>query len=65
MSTETIKENEKALAWLYKQLKKKRIALGNAENKPHTSKSEIDNIKSTINTIEWIIATILKGDWEK
>jgi hypothetical protein len=63
MSTEKIKENEQALAWLYKQLKKKRIALGNAENKPHTSKSEIDDIKSTINTIEWITAAILKGDW--
>lgn len=52
-----------SLEWLYKQLKQKRIALGNAERKPNTTESEINNIQSAIDTIEWIIALVLKdGD---
>ena len=51
-----------ALEWLYKQLKQKRIALGNAENKPNVKESEINDIKSSLNTIEWIIGEVLKGE---
>ena len=54
---------EKALDWLYRQLKKKRIALGRAETKPNTPKSEMKNIRSDIETIEWIIGELLKGEW--
>lgn len=56
---------ETALEWLYGQLKKKRIALGNAESKPNTPKEETDNIRSAIEVIEWIIAKVIeKGDKE-
>ena len=53
---------EKALTWLNKQLQKKRNALKGAEKKPNASKDEISNIDSAINIIEWIIATVEKGD---
>ena len=51
-----------ALEWLYKQLKQKRIALCNAENKPNVKESEINDIRSSIDTIEWIIGEVLKGE---
>ena len=40
----TDNEKQKALEWLYKQLKKKRIALGRAEEKPNRAESEINDI---------------------
>ncbi len=50
-----------ALKWLYSQLKKKRIALGHAEQK-HNER-EIEDIKQSIEIIEWIIDMVLKvGD---
>ena len=52
-----------ALEWLYKQLKQKRIALGNAERKPNAS-AEIDDIKAAIDAIEWIIGVVLEQDTE-
>jgi hypothetical protein len=56
---------EQALEWLQKQLKKKRIALDKAESKPNTPQVELDNIQSAIDSIEWIIAEIMKGDWNE
>ena len=54
---------EKALDWLYRQLKKKRIALGRAETKPNTPESEMQNIQSDIEVIDWIIGELMKGEW--
>lgn len=56
---------EKVLDWLYKQLKQKRIALGKAESKPNMPQSEIDGIKSAIDTIEWIIAELMHKEPSK
>lgn len=50
------------LEWLYKQLKQKRIALGNAESKPNVSSGEIEDIKRAIDTIECIIAIVIERD---
>lgn len=55
-------DKEKALAWLYKQLKKKRIALDDAERKPNRSYSELLNIKEDIACIEYIAGEVLKHD---
>ena len=54
-------ETENALDWLYRQLKKKRIALGNAERKPNRTEEEINNINSDINILEYIIGVVLKN----
>ena len=56
---------QQALDWLYKQLKQKRIALGKAESKQNTPQSEIDGIKSAIETIEWIIAELMHKEPSK
>ena len=54
-------DRDMALKWLYGQLKKKRIALGQAEGKPNVSASEIESLESTIDVIEWIIGVVLEG----
>lgn len=53
--------NEKALAYLYKQIKKKRIALGRAEEKPNRSHSEITDIMQSIEILEYLVGVVLKN----
>ena len=53
---------EKALKWLYDWLRKKRVALGWAEDKTNVQKEEIENIESTIELIEYIIGKVLEGE---
>jgi hypothetical protein len=48
-----------ALKWLYDQLRKKRIALGKAEDKMNVSPLEIESLQSSIEIIEWIIGEVL------
>ena len=51
-----------ALSYLYKKLKKARIALAFAESKPGTTKKELDNIQHKIHVLEWISALVLKEE---
>lgn len=51
-----------ALVYLYKKLKKARIALAFAESKPGTTQKELDSIQQKINVLEWISAVVLKED---
>lgn len=53
---------DKALKWLYDWLRKKRVALGWAEDKSNVQKEEIENIESTIELIEYIIGKVLEGE---
>lgn len=53
---------EKALKWLYDWLRKKRVALGWAEDKPNVQKQEIENLNNDIEMIEWIIGKVLEGE---
>lgn len=51
-----------ALSYLYKKLKKARIALTFAESKPGTTQKELDNIQRKIDVLEWIIPVVLKEE---
>lgn len=53
---------EKALDYLYRDLKRTRIALGNAERKSGVSQTELDDLNGKIDLIEWLIALVLKED---
>ena len=53
---------EKALKWLYGQLRQKRRFLGHAEYKPNVPKEEIERLEQAIEMIEWIIGKVLEGD---
>ena len=54
-------DRETALKWLYGQLRRKRIALGQAEKKPNVDAVEIENQQESIEIIEWIIGKVLEG----
>ena len=52
-----------ALQWLYKQLKRKRVALGACERRPNHTEQEINDIMAAIETIEYIIGVVnAKGE---
>lgn len=51
-----------ALSYLYKKLKKARIALAFAESKPGTTQKELDNIQRKIDVLEWISTVVLKEE---
>lgn len=61
--------NEKALKYLYGLLKDTRISLGNAERKPNVDQTELDNLRSKIDMLEYSAAAVLayeepkRGEW--
>lgn len=50
--------NERALAWLNKQLKAKDTALFRTLHKPNASEKEIENLEDAIEIIEYIKAQL-------
>lgn len=53
---------ERALKWLYGQLRQKRQFLGHAEYKLNVPKEEIERLEQAIEVIEWIIGKVLEGE---
>ena len=51
-------KNQSALKYLQSQLKKKRIALERAKLKPNTPESEIADIESAIEALEYLIKAV-------
>jgi hypothetical protein len=47
--------NEKALAWLHKQLKSKEMGLYRALHKVNASEQEIENLENAIEVIDYLI----------
>ena len=56
---------EKALKWLYGQLRKKRIAMGQAEKKPNVDAVEVENLQCAIDVVEWLIGVVLERSSEE
>jgi PHP family Zn ribbon phosphoesterase len=60
---------DKALEYLYKQLKDTRISLGHAERRPGVTDEELDNLRSKIDMLEYSAAAVLayeepkRGEW--
>lgn len=60
---------DKALEYLYKQLKDTRISLGHAERRPGVTDEELDNLRSKIDMLEYSAAAVLAyeepkhGEW--
>lgn len=52
--------SEKALRYLYKELKAAKIAWGNAERKPNTPPEELANLKDKVDAIDWLIPLAIK-----
>ena len=56
---------EAALEFLYKELKKAKIAYGQAESRPGVTAEELENIQKKIRAIDWLTPFALKGDDEE
>ena len=60
---------EKALEYLYKQIKDTRISLGHAEHRPGVTDEELDNLRSKIDILEYSAEAVLayeepkRGEW--
>ena len=50
---------ERAFKWVEKQIRKTRISIGHAEQKPNISHDEVDNLYTTLETLEWISQLVL------
>ena len=55
---------EIALKWLYKELKKTRVALGHAEWKPNVKQRELDDLRGKIDILEYLCGLVIKEDVE-
>ena len=55
---------EKALEWLYKQLKQTRVALGHAEHKTGVKQPELDDLRGKIDLLEYLCGVVTKEDAE-
>lgn len=55
--------NEKALAWLNKQLKSKDMALFRALHKVNATETEIKNLEDTIDAIRYLIDLVAVDGW--
>ena len=54
---------QRALHYLYGQLRKARIAFGHAENKPNNAE-ELTNLQGKIEVLEWLTGVVIKEDCE-
>ena len=55
---------EKALDYLYRDLKRTRIALAHAEHREGVRQEELEDLTSKAEVIEWLTALVLKEDAE-
>ena len=55
---------ERALKWLFNELRKAKIALGRAETRPGVTTTELDNLQSKIDMIDWITPIVIKATEE-
>ena len=55
---------EKALKWLYRELKRTRVAFGHAEWKPNVKQRELDELRGKIDILEYLCGLVIKEDVE-
>lgn len=55
---------ERALDYLYYELKKARIALGHAEWKPNVNHQELDDLRGKLDILEYLCGLVIKEDVE-
>ena len=53
---------EQALDYLYRDLKRTRISIANAERKQGVRQEELEDLTSKAGVIEWLTALVLKED---
>lgn len=54
-----------ALEWLYRELKKTKIALGHAESRPGVKREELDNLQRKIDVLDYLTTLVNKEPVEE
>ena len=54
-----------ALEWLYRELKKAKIALGHAESRPGVTREELDNLQRKIDVLDYLTTLVNKEPVEE
>ena len=54
-----------ALDWLYRELKKAKIALGHAETRPGVTQEELDNLQRKIDVLDYLTTLVNKEPVEE
>ena len=52
------------LEWLYREMKKTKIALGHAESRHGVTREELDNLQRKIDVLDWVIPLVIKAEVE-
>ena len=53
---------ENALQYLYRELKKAKIALGQAESRPGVLIEELENLQNKVEVLDWLTVLVNKED---
>jgi hypothetical protein len=56
---------DEALEWLYRELKKAKIALGHAESRPGVTREELDNLQRKIDVLDYLTTLVNKEPVEE
>ena len=54
-----------ALNWLYRELKRAKIALGHAETRPGVKREELDNLQRKIDVLDYLTTLVNKEPVEE
>lgn len=54
-----------ALEWLYRELRKAKIALGHAESRPGVTREELDNLQRKIDVLDYLTTLVNKEPVEE
>lgn len=54
-----------ALEWLYRELRKAKIALGHAESRPGVAREELDNLQRKIGVLDYLTTLVNKEPVEE
>lgn len=53
---------ERALEYLYRELRKTKIALGQAETRSGVTSQELENLQNKIDVLDWLTTLVNKED---
>lgn len=56
---------QKALEWLYRELKRSKIALGYAESRPGVTQQDLDNLQRKIDVLDYLTTLVNKEPVEE
>lgn len=54
-----------ALEWLYRELRKAKIALGHAESRPGVAWDELENLQRKIDVLDYLTTLVIKEPVEE